>query len=356
MKVGLIGVGHRSRHIYAPVISAMPNLELGGVWSRTDNTARRFAVDFDCPSYPSLDSMLQPEEFQLLIVCVDWRSNAEIYRRISKCDVPVLLETPLATDFAEAVDVARALSNRVVPTEIAEQYPCRPIEVIKRSLIATGFFGDIFYAFNDGVGHEYHGVSLIRSYLGFQQKVRRVAAMQGDVTCFPHVSHQGIFFPGERIQHALLEFESGAMAAHHWSWLAYSSAIRGRRVAGFHGTRGSAWGEEMLFFKDPHSPAMPVRIERRTKVVNGVEVLQQMVAYCQEQTIARWCTSVPDLLVNEDQAVAAGLICTLIGQIKGESDSTYSPNCALEDLRIVDAINRAVAAGSWIKPLLIDAP
>jgi hypothetical protein len=47
-------------------------------------------------------------------------------------------------------------------------------EQIKRKLIASGLFGQVYSAFNDFAGHGYHGVSVLRSYLGFNSKPLQV--------------------------------------------------------------------------------------------------------------------------------------------------------------------------------------
>jgi predicted dehydrogenase len=293
--------------------------------------------------------MLEDRDIELLVVCVDWRSNAEIYLSISRCAIPALLETPLAPHFEEAAVVAQALERRGGPTEIAEQYFRRPIEVLKRQLVANEIFGRVFYAFNEGVGHEYHGISLIRSYLGFNQKLRRVSAVQRDVPCFPHKSHRDIFFPGERIQHALLEFESGDLAAYHWSWLSYASPVRFRRVAGFHATLGAACGEEMVAFENKDDDAIPIAVHRRARVVDGVEILHDLVALQRDRVVARWSNPVPGILLNEEQIVAASLILSLVEVVRGNAAPTYPPSVALEDLRIVDAISSAAASTAWQK-------
>jgi hypothetical protein len=41
------------------------------------------------------------------------------------------------------------------------------LEQLKLRLIASGLFGRVYASFNDFAGHGYHGVSVMRSYLGF---------------------------------------------------------------------------------------------------------------------------------------------------------------------------------------------
>ena len=58
--------------------------------------------------------------------------------------------------------------------EVNENYYRVPSERIKREMILAGVFGKINVAYNEFRGHGYHGIGLIRSYVGFDNEPLRV--------------------------------------------------------------------------------------------------------------------------------------------------------------------------------------
>ena len=98
----------------------------------------------------------------------------------------VLLETPIASELSEADAIIDAARQRGLKIEVAEQFHRRPLEQIKLKLIASGLFGRVYTAFNDFAGHGYHGVSVMRSYLGFGARPVRVT---GTVRTYPLMAH-----------------------------------------------------------------------------------------------------------------------------------------------------------------------
>lgn len=343
--VGFVGAGRRCRNYYLPAALAL-GLDVRGFCGRTRERACELAARWGGRAYDDLEQLLADDAVDLVVACVGWKENAGVYRLIARSDKPALLETPLAATLQDAEDIARLLSDRRAPAVVAEQYHLRPVEVVKRRLIAEGVFGDVMYAFSDGLGHEYHGISVIRSYLGFDRRLERVAAMQQRATVAEHALNLQRFYPWEQTCHALLRFSSGVQATYHWTWLAYDSPIRPYRVAGFHGALGAARGEECVLLEDPSRPARRVRIERRTRSVDGVEVPFEYVALLGTRVLAAWSNPYPDLVLGEEQTVAATLLGNLVAAARGEPP-LYTPALALDDLRIVAAMRKAVQTADW---------
>ena len=346
MRVGIVGTGRRCRLFHLPAAQAL-GLEVRGVCGRDREKAERLAARHGAIAYGSVGELLDDDRVDLVIVCVTWSENAGVYRLIAQSDKPALLETPLGHTIASALEVGTALAGRSAPTVIAEQYHLRPVEVLKRRLIDEGLFGKVSYAFSDGIGHEYHGISLIRSYIGFDQRLARVAAMQQRAQAEPHALNHQRLYPWEQTCHALLRFESGDQATYHWTWLAYDSPIRPHRAGGFHGSRGWARGEECVILDEPGGLGQHVRIERRTRSVDGVEVPYEHVALLGTRFLAKWTNPHPDLVLGEEHAVGAMLVANLVAAVRGEAEPLYTPDMALEDHRMVAAMRKAVETSDW---------
>src|SRR5207302_1844225 len=73
-----------------------------------------------------------------------------------------------------------------VKVEVAEQFHRRPLEQLKLRLIDSGLLGTVHTSFNDFAGHGYHGVSVMRSYLGFDAVPVQVT---GAVRSYPLAAH-----------------------------------------------------------------------------------------------------------------------------------------------------------------------
>lgn len=54
--------------------------------------------------------------------------------------------------------------------------------------MVVGVFGEVFSSFNDFAGHGYHGVSVMRSYLGFDRRPLRAVGSVHTHTLAPHWS------------------------------------------------------------------------------------------------------------------------------------------------------------------------
>lgn len=352
VSVAVIGTGTRCLNVYAPLLMMLPRVRLAGVCGLRPDRTTAVAARLNTTAYCGLDHLLDDPTVQAVVACVRWSENPEVYRRLAGWDRPLLLETPLSADPAEAGTVASVLYARGVYTDVAEQYHRRPVEMLKRELIGRGVFGSVPYAFVDGVGHEYHGISLLRSYLGWPSRPRRVLALQRDLPLVDHVSHRNVFFDGERIQHALLEFDNDTTAAYHWSWLNYESPIRARRLAGFTGTQGAAWGEEMVGIGDPERPqATQYRLERRTRVVDGVEVPGEIAVLTGDTCITKWHNPYPHLLLDEDRLTAAAFLDNLALAVREpETEPLYPVEQAAADHAAVEAMYQAMAAesGCWL--------
>ena len=63
--------------------------------------------------------------------------------------------------------------------EVNENYYRVPTERIKRKMILAGVFGKVNVAYNDFRGHGYHGIGLIRSYVGFDNEPYRFTVRKG---------------------------------------------------------------------------------------------------------------------------------------------------------------------------------
>src|SRR5919109_3194608 len=175
LRVAIIGTAKRSDYLYGPLIKALPEeVELVSVWGRHTDAVERLGMSPGVPAYTDIDELVRETAPELGIVSVSYHANGEVGLMAVEAGLHVLLETPIAHRLSQADAIIAAAQERGLKIEIAEQFHRRPLEQIKLKLITSGLFGRIHSAFNDFAGHGYHGVSVLRSYLGFDARPLRV--------------------------------------------------------------------------------------------------------------------------------------------------------------------------------------
>src|SRR5512140_246360 len=135
----------------------------------------------------------------------------------------VLMETPIANKLSEAGEIISAARQRALKSEVAEQLHRRPQEQIKLKLLESGLFGQVYSSFNDFAGHGYHGVSVMRSYLGFDAKPVQVTGL---VREFPLSAHWSRLSNSngtrtETQEHGIIDFAGGQIGIFHWTSVGY---------------------------------------------------------------------------------------------------------------------------------------
>jgi predicted dehydrogenase len=274
----------------------------------------------------------------------------------------VLLETPIAADLREADAIIEEAHRRNVVVEVAEQFHRRPLEQLKLRLIASGIFGRVYAAFNDFAGHGYHGVSVLRSYLGFDKKPASVVGVVRDFPLIDHYSQiEGRLGPRTETQeHGIIEFVTGEIGIFHWTSVGYDSALRWWRSSRFLAEKGMGittgiglHGVEQLSLLAPDGGAPQfITVERVLERCDGgalvalkahtgdpsnpVVIWENRFARGPKGTNPQW---------HDDEIGVAGCIVSLIDAVQSGRAPTYGAEQARLDQEIVIAIKRSAAEG-----------
>ncbi|HEY3291491.1 MAG TPA: Gfo/Idh/MocA family oxidoreductase, partial [Anaerolineae bacterium] len=214
LRVAIIGTAKRSEYMYGPILAALPNeVQLVAVWGRSTESARKLGESLHAPWYTSLDKLVRETAPQIGIVSVTYGANGQVGLAAVQAGMHVLLETPIAHKLSEADAILAAAAERHLKIEVAEQFHRRPPEAIKLSLIREGIFGRVYSSFNDFAGHGYHGVSVMRSYLGFDAKPVQVTGAVRKYELAPHWSRLADKTSARREtqEHGIIEFEGGQL-------------------------------------------------------------------------------------------------------------------------------------------------
>jgi predicted dehydrogenase len=368
LRIAIIGTAKRSDYLYGPLLRNISGVELVAIWGRSAGSARQLGESLGVPWYTDLDRLVRETAPEIGIVSVSYNANGEVGLMAVESGMHVLLETPIAHNLAEADAIINAAKERGLKIEVAEQFHRRPLEQIKLKLLESGLFGKVHSSFNDFAGHGYHGVSVMRSYLGFDARPLRVT---GAVREYPLEAHWSRladeYGPRKESQeHGLIQFEGGQLGVYHWTDVGYDSPLRWWRSSRFLAEKGMGITvgiglevEERLSLLAPGGEAPRfITLERRWERVDG-GALVAMLAHTQssELPVVRWenpfCPKHQGhgMQWHDDEIGVAGCIWSLVEAVRKGIEPSYGPHQARLDQEIILAIRQSSLEGG--KPVTL---
>ncbi|MGC9349186.1 MAG: Gfo/Idh/MocA family protein [Anaerolineae bacterium] len=363
LRVAIIGTARRSNYMYGPILKALPEeVELVGIWGRSVGSARALGEALNTQWYTDIDQLIDETAPDIGIVSVAYSANGVVGRMAVEHGLHVLLETPIAHDLDEADAIIRIAEEKGLKVEVAEQFHRRPLEQLKLKLIDSGIFGKVYVSFNDYAGHGYHGISVMRSYLGFDAVPVRVTGSVHGYDLVPHWSmNADAFGPRQETQeHGMIEFESGQLGVFHWTNVGYDSALRWWRSSRFMAEKGMGITvgvgldvEEKLSLLAPGGEAPRfITVERRWERCDG-GALVAMVAHTGDPDlpIVRWDNPFrPEVQGHgvqwhDDEIGVASCLMSLIHAVRNDVEPTYGPHQARLDQELILAIRKSAKLG-----------
>jgi predicted dehydrogenase len=371
LRAAIIGTARRSNYLYGPLIKAMPgDVTLVSVWGRSTDSARRLGESLGVPWYTNLDQLVRETAPEIGIVSVNYDANGEVGLLAVEHGLHVLLETPIAHKLVEADAIIAAAAQRGLKIEVAEQFHRRPLEQIKLKLLASGLFGRVHSAFNDFGGHGYHGVSVMRSYIGFDAKPVQVVGAVQQYGLGAHWSRIGNT-TGPRTEtqeHGIISYEDGQIGIFHWTDVGYDSALRWWRSSRFLAEKGMGITvgvgldvREQLTLLAPGGEAPRfITLERRWERIDGGALIA-MVAHTGDPDlpIVSWENPFRPAIQghgpqwHDDEIGVAGCLLSLVNAVHG-GEPTYGPHQARLDQEIILAIRQSSQAGGQPVRLPLD--
>jgi len=363
LRAAIIGTAKRSDYLYGPLIRSLPDdVQLVSVWGRSAESARRLGQSLEAPAYTDLDVLIRETAPEIGVVSVGYHANGEVGLMAVQAGLHVLLETPIAHKLSEADAIIVAAQERGLKIEIAEQFHRRPLEQIKLKLIASGLFGRVHSAFNDFAGHGYHGISVLRSYLGFDARPLQVTGVVRSYDLAPHWSRLAET-RGPRTEtqeHGLIEFAGGQLGIFHWTDVAYDSALRWWRSSRFLAEKGMGITigvgldvDERLSLLSPGGEAPRfISIERRWERVDGGALLA-LVAHTGDPDlpIVQWDNPFRPAVQghgaqwHDDEIGVAGCLLSLVEAVRTGKEPTYGPHQGRLDQELILALRMSASEG-----------
>jgi predicted dehydrogenase len=356
LRVAIIGTAKRSDYLYGPLIKALPDeVKLVSVWGRSAASTKYLSNSLSVPGYTDLATLIRETGPEIGVVSVNYHANGEVGLMAVQAGLHVLLETPIAHKLSEADAIIEAAQKRGLKIEVAEQFHRRPLEQIKLKLLETGLFGCVHTAFNDFAGHGYHGVSVLRSYLGFEAVPIQVIGAIQHYDLAPHWSRLAGTRDGrtETQEHGIIEFEGSQIGIFHWTDVGYDSALRWWRSSRFLAENGMGITvgvgldvHERLSLLSPGGEAPRfISLERRWERVDG-GALVAMVAHTgdPELPIVTWENPFHPkhqghgVQWHDDEIGVAGCLLSLVDAVRYGKEPTYGPHQGRLDQELILAL------------------
>ena len=246
--------------------------------------------------------------------------------------------------------------------EVSEQFHRRPLEQIKLKLIASGIFGRVYTSFNDFAGHGYHGISVMRSYLGFDATPTRVTGAVRAYDLAPHWSRLGDTRGARREtqEHGIIEFDGGRLGIFHWTDVGYDSPLRWWRSSRFLAEKGMGITtgvnldvHEHLTTVTPDGEAPRfITLERRWERNDG-GALVAMIAHTDDPKSPTVTWENPfrpgrqghGPQWNDDEIGVACGILSIVNAVRSDAEPTYGAHQARLDQELILAIRQSSAEG-----------
>lgn len=253
-RFGIVGAGWRATWFLRAARALPEKLQVAGLAARRPQMAFDLAAPYGVNIYRSPSEMIAAEAPDFVVTSVSWSANPHIIRQLAEQDMPVLSETPPATT-VEEMTALWALQQQGARIQVAEQYHRQPHHAARLAFARSGRLGRVSQV-QLSAAHGYHGISLIRRFLGIAAEPVTVTArrftsplLQGPTRQGPHLEERvadsvqliAAFDFGDRL--GILDFTSDQ----YFSW------VRGQRLL-VRGERGEIIDDKASYLQDFRTP------------------------------------------------------------------------------------------------------
>ena len=224
----IVGSGWRSLY-YVRIAKALSSkLKLEAMLCRSNEKAEMIANTHHIPTSASIEECvsLKPD---FVVVAVDKSHIAEVSMEWLEKGFPVLCETPAALDL-ETLNKLWTMHTKGHKLIVAEQYTHYPINIARKKILDRKLISDPDYLYLS-LAHEYHGISLMRSFLDLG--IDTPFSISGQSFLFPTVETLSRYerFTDGRIASkkrdlALFTFENNKVCLYDFDSEQYRSPIR----------------------------------------------------------------------------------------------------------------------------------
>lgn len=343
LNVAVVGAGRRAGGSWLPAINTLDDqLNLLAVCNtgapRGEEQAKKYGVNW----YTDIEKMLDKEKPDFVAIIINPGQTHIVAKAVLERGISMITETPVASSVEDADMLIQLAKEKGAHIEVAENLYRVPSERIKRELILNGVFGKVWRGHNNSQTHNYHAVSLVRSYIGFDVPIKRVIGVQGDFSIEPH-EYRGTTANSERSRHAIFFFENGALGFSHFTSLTFGSPLRGVNSTEFYGEKGMAVGSQLFVLKDKKI-RHPINIKRVTCNVDGMDVMDKLVADTDPEVV--WDNPFRNYKMSDGMITIASELASIMKAVREDVEPEYGAVNGRIDRQIDLAISESHKNGN----------
>jgi hypothetical protein len=182
----MVGAGRRVQNNFLPALRCLEDsFEVVGVHSRTAERLRQVTARWDVPAVESL-SDVDFSNIDVVAISVPTSQNAVVLNQLlpHASRLHVVIDTPIAWNFAEYA-ASGPLLKQFAQVTVTEDYMNFPTFALLRKAVQDGIVGRPLNMTLYNTGYLYHGLALIRSFVGFGpvlQSSRQALGSYGVIT------------------------------------------------------------------------------------------------------------------------------------------------------------------------------
>lgn len=272
IRFGVVGTGWRTQ-FYLRVARAWPDrFEVAGVVSRTAERADDVHRQWDVPGYTRLEDLLAAKP-EYVVTSVPWPVNPGLLRALAERRMPALSETPPAPDLECLLALDADLTRLQANVQVAEEYHLRPNHAAQLAFTAEGRLGPVSHA-QVSIGHGYHGISLIRRFLGIKGEACKLVGRSFRAPIVAGGGRDGLPTAEtvrESVQDVVLMDFGGRTAVFDFTGDQYMGMIRDGRVL-VRGPRGEVSDDRIRYLQDAVTPIHLRFIRHHQDLLTGVSL------------------------------------------------------------------------------------
>jgi predicted dehydrogenase len=263
-RLGVVGTGWRARYFLRLAGLLPEQFEVIGLVGHRRDAAEQLAARADVPAFDSLAGLVAAGRPDFVVGAVSWASMPAVTRQAVELGVPVLSETPPASDLNGLRRLWAAVgASRLV--QVSEQYPLMPSHSSRLTLARSGAIGKVT-SVQVSSTHGYHAVALIRAFLGTGFEPVTVNAHAFVAPLIDPLTRDG--WTGDdqpkdaTTTIATLDF-GGSMGLYDFTDNQWHNQLRSRRIA-VRGTAGEIVDDEMVRLAAPRTIVRSPLVRRQT--------------------------------------------------------------------------------------------
>jgi hypothetical protein len=264
---GLVGGAWRAE-FYFRIAQLLPErFRVAGCFARSEATRAGIKTDWNIPVFDTMAGLLK-EQPEFVVTSVPRAASGPLLVELASQNVPVLAETPPATDLEALIRLWQSLPANA-RVQVAEQYAFQPLHAARLAFVRAGKLGEISQV-QVSVAHGYHGISLIRRFLGitFENVVMSAFTFKSPLIAGPDRSGPPTEEKRIESRQTIADLQFGdKLAVFDFTADLYFSWVRSQRLL-VRGERGEINNLEASYLADFRTPVR-VRFERNDSGQGG---------------------------------------------------------------------------------------